>query len=1095
MSRGQPGSGSRTTILRALVIWAAALQHAGKAAYPDIMTTKPPSSPLYLPVDFEVLGTQEYLFLRPVDESPTWNSSGPRTCSQAILLLGVGSPPEVKASHRPFSVQQPLPEAPSLHPGWRVRAHLVEGIVRASWPRAQVLFHLSGRDWRSPGDPGILPCIRLHAFLEDREVRGDCRLKGQDEEGREGRVHSDQRPGAVAGHTAAHAGVQAPDRHRHLHQDRSIGRPEAQEVLNTAVLTGRLVAVPIKAVTVEGSGSVTDVTEMVDCASEDEDVVKVSKGCDYVYFDGTETGGRQRIRVDLSYQHVRAALHLSAWAPQLPLQIELSDSRLSQVKGWRVPVPSEKGQAGDAEEAVEDEEEGERKGRGCPLQYQRATLRVHTQFVAGSPSGRQLASLLGAGWRVDVGELVAPWVRVGDPRVARVAEGSVLVGLQPGVTSVQVLSPVSESVIGRRAVTVAEDKVAIAELGVQLVAGIALSLRPADGGHGRVVVVTATAQEALHRPKQEAALSLWLRYSDGTWAPLWLYQPADFALTVVSLDERVVSVRGGEVVAEGEGSGYLLRAELAILGQCRKPRRKSGPVLASAEGRAEVLFGREERTFPHRERPDSRLFDAEAEAAGTRGPSPGAGGEELSLTTRRVTELEMGLYALLVVFCLAIAVFFVNCLTFVLGYRGKEPPDPQPGRTLRWVWAGTEGEAPGRQSQTSAQRGERASNGGSLGRGTLDRTNGGTLDRTNGGTLGCTNGGTLTIAKGGTLGCTNGGTLTIAKGGTLDRTNGGTLDRTNGGTLGCTNGGTLTIAKGGTLDRTNGGTLDHTNGGTLGCTNGGTLTIAKGGTLDRTNGGTLDHTNGGTLGCTNGGTLTIAKGGTLDHTNGGTLDHTNGGTLGHTNGGTLTIAKGGTLDHTNGGTLDHTNGGTLGIANGGTLGHTKGGTLGRTNGGSSGRTNGTSSPAIPMRLLGIGGDDWVSQLDPQGFTYGLSWQGFSDGVSRPTPQGFSDGVSRPNPRGSIGGYCRVEGGSPGGPGPDLRSGGTPGDPRPRRGRQFSTVAAAAPDTGAEGGADSPATQSIVVADEEGIRWVCQDMGLQDPDQLRRYMERIRERSA
>lgn len=48
------------------------------------------------------------------------------------------------------------------------------------------------------------------------------------------------------------------------------------EILNTAVLTGRTVAMPVKVVTVATDGAVTDVTESVECQSTDDDVVKVS---------------------------------------------------------------------------------------------------------------------------------------------------------------------------------------------------------------------------------------------------------------------------------------------------------------------------------------------------------------------------------------------------------------------------------------------------------------------------------------------------------------------------------------------------------------------------------------------------------------------------------------------------------------------------------------------------------------------------------------------------------------------------------------------------------------------------------------------------
>lgn len=49
------------------------------------------------------------------------------------------------------------------------------------------------------------------------------------------------------------------------------------EVLNTAILTGKPVSVPVKVVGVQEDGSVVDVLESVECRSADEDVVKVQK--------------------------------------------------------------------------------------------------------------------------------------------------------------------------------------------------------------------------------------------------------------------------------------------------------------------------------------------------------------------------------------------------------------------------------------------------------------------------------------------------------------------------------------------------------------------------------------------------------------------------------------------------------------------------------------------------------------------------------------------------------------------------------------------------------------------------------------------------
>lgn len=51
--------------------------------------------------------------------------------------------------------------------------------------------------------------------------------------------------------------------------------PQEAEILNTAILTGKPVAVPVKVVAVEEDGAVTDL-QAVQCASSDEDVVKAS---------------------------------------------------------------------------------------------------------------------------------------------------------------------------------------------------------------------------------------------------------------------------------------------------------------------------------------------------------------------------------------------------------------------------------------------------------------------------------------------------------------------------------------------------------------------------------------------------------------------------------------------------------------------------------------------------------------------------------------------------------------------------------------------------------------------------------------------------
>lgn len=54
-------------------------------------------------------------------------------------------------------------------------------------------------------------------------------------------------------------------------------------MLNTAVLTGKKVVMPVRTVAVEEDGLVTDVTDYTDCSSTNEDVLKVCLGNIYMF--------------------------------------------------------------------------------------------------------------------------------------------------------------------------------------------------------------------------------------------------------------------------------------------------------------------------------------------------------------------------------------------------------------------------------------------------------------------------------------------------------------------------------------------------------------------------------------------------------------------------------------------------------------------------------------------------------------------------------------------------------------------------------------------------------------------------------------------
>lgn len=88
---------------------------------------------------------------------------------------------------------------------------------------------------------------------------------------------------------------------------------------------------------------------------------------------------------------------------------------------------------------ADDEDDERRVSRGCTLQYQRALVKVLTQFHTTSTEGTdQVITMLGPDWQVDVTDLVQDFLKVADPRVAELVDRTILVGLELGSSTLKV---------------------------------------------------------------------------------------------------------------------------------------------------------------------------------------------------------------------------------------------------------------------------------------------------------------------------------------------------------------------------------------------------------------------------------------------------------------------------------------------------------------------------------------------------------------------------------------------------------------------------------------------------------------------------------
>lgn len=166
------------------------------------MTASPPPPGVYLPASFKMSNAQLAFFLREAQiTGQTFGGGGggksgsgpgaghPLQRSESFVVFQTKDVPAVNISFGPFARDQALskdllqPTSPLDIPGqltvnWKVRAFIVQARVFSNNPTVQVFFYIAGRDWDDFKAQDKLPCVRLHAFRDVREIKTSCRMKG-----------------------------------------------------------------------------------------------------------------------------------------------------------------------------------------------------------------------------------------------------------------------------------------------------------------------------------------------------------------------------------------------------------------------------------------------------------------------------------------------------------------------------------------------------------------------------------------------------------------------------------------------------------------------------------------------------------------------------------------------------------------------------------------------------------------------------------------------------------------------------------------------------------------------------------------------------
>lgn len=142
----------------------------------------------YLPVKYQISGTESSFFLREANREFIKNSSL-QSRVETFFTYKTKKRPIVSVSYGPFMVEHDVPQDLLLASSafgstnkftfnWKLKTYIMSEKIYLTRPKVQILFYIVGRDWDDYSMSEQLPCMHVFAFWETLGVRGSCRLKG-----------------------------------------------------------------------------------------------------------------------------------------------------------------------------------------------------------------------------------------------------------------------------------------------------------------------------------------------------------------------------------------------------------------------------------------------------------------------------------------------------------------------------------------------------------------------------------------------------------------------------------------------------------------------------------------------------------------------------------------------------------------------------------------------------------------------------------------------------------------------------------------------------------------------------------------------------
>ncbi|CAL1535412.1 unnamed protein product [Lymnaea stagnalis] len=354
-----------------------------------------------------------------------------------------------------------------------------------------------------------------------------------------------------------------------------------RSLLNTAILTGVPVTYDMLVYSVSHNNTLKDVTKDSNCRSTDPEALQVSNSCDLIFLDGSETRGDKNVTILVRTADHVAQLGVRVWVPEPRLDIQLSDSKLSQIRGWKAhgsqPVSKRSVDLGllTHSNVIIGGNKEQQASQTCRNKYQQSLVDVFARFTISTP-GESTIYYRNKKTFVRVTKLVMDRLKVANPNIAKIV-GNTVQGVSPGITEVQVISPTGK-LLGSKEVRVGKDKVGIERLMVRVISGMGIHISE-DKNLPGALLATVFLRDQLVAKKQEAVLDIAVEFKDGSMLPLMSITPDEYELEVTSMNHDVVEVVVSSTTAPtlppsikaiGNGKGEIIRVILRESETCSK---------------------------------------------------------------------------------------------------------------------------------------------------------------------------------------------------------------------------------------------------------------------------------------------------------------------------------------------------------------------------------------------------------------------------------------------------------------------------------------------------------------------------------------------